>query len=217
MIRILLAEDHHIVRKGIASILKDIEDFEIIGEVEDGQAAVSFAFKHKPDVVLMDINMPNLNGIQAAEQIRASLNSCQVVILSQYSEEAIVRQALRAGAKGYLIKQSLVEELQLAIRSVYRGKTYLSPDVSDVLLDNYLDSDANLAAANPLNKLSSRERQVMQLVAEGNTNKVTAQKLNVTEKTVEKHRKSIMTKLHQKDLAGLIRTAIKFGLIFLDE
>jgi DNA-binding NarL/FixJ family response regulator len=217
MITVLLAEDHNIVRKGIRALLEQVADIEVVGEVDNGLAAVDFVYQHKPNVVIMDINMPQLNGIQATEQICAGNPQTHIVILSQYSDETMVRQAIRAGAEGYLLKHSLVEELPLAIRAVHRGKTYLAPDVSRVLLDNFREADALMNTGNPLNRLTSRERQVMQMVAEGNTSKEIAKVIGVTDKTVDKHRSNLMAKLNLKDLAHLIRTAIKHGLIFIDE
>jgi DNA-binding NarL/FixJ family response regulator len=217
MIRVLLAEDHHLVRQGIRALLEKADDIEVIGEVENGQAAVDYAHRYKPDVVVMDINMPLLNGIQAAQQIQTANLPTRVVILSMYSDEAIVRQAIRAGVGGYLLKRSLSDELTLAIRAVLRGESYLSPGVSRVLMDDFLDANTKAKSASPIHRLTSRERQVMQLIAEGHTTKSIANTIGVSHKTVEKHRSNLMAKLDVHDIAGIVRMAIKYGLIFIDE
>jgi DNA-binding NarL/FixJ family response regulator len=217
MIHVLLAEDHHLVRDGIRALLEKADDIQVVGEVENGQDAVDFTLTNQPDVVVMDINMPQLNGVQAAEHIRTANLKTQVVILSMYSDETIIRQALRAGVKAYLLKRSLSEELPLAIRAVARGETYFSPGVSNVLLDTINEIKAEGNNINPIGKLTQRERQVMQLIAEGNTNKSIAEMMTVSEKTIEKHRGNLMAKLDLHDVAGVVRMAIKYKLIFIDE
>ncbi len=217
MIRVLIAEDHHLVRQGIRALLEKAEDIEVVGEAQDGQDAVELAERLTPDVIVMDLSMPRLNGSQATERIRALHLACQVVILSMYSDETLVRQALRAGAKGYLLKHSVAEELLLAVRAACRGETYLSSSVSGAIVANALSQNSEAVEGEPFDRLSSREQQVLKLVAEGRTNNAIAQIMNVSVKTVEKHRSSLMTKLNVHDMAGLVRVAMKHGLIFMDE
>jgi DNA-binding NarL/FixJ family response regulator len=214
MIQVIIAEDHHLVRQGIRAILEKTEDIEVIGEAEDGQEAVTLVEKLKPDVVVMDLAMPRLNGTQALEKIQALGLETKVVILSMYSDTIMVRQALKTGAKGYLLKRSVTEELLLAIRAATRGEIYLSPPVSKAFINDALILHTNQVTE--LDLLSPREREVMQLIAEGYTNNAIAQILKISSKTVEKHRTSIMTKLNIHDTAGLVRAAIKFGLVSLD-
>jgi len=217
MIHVILADDHHLVRQGIRSLLEKTGDIEILAEAENGQEAVKLTERLAPDVLVMDIAMPRLNGIQAAEQIRSLGLATQVVILSMYSDETLVRQALRAGVRGYLLKRSVVEELLLAIRAAIRGEIYLSPAISHMIMTEFLAGQSTIAAASPFDQLSTREREALKLVAEGATNKVIAEAMHISIKTVEKHRTNLMTKLNVHDLAGLIRIAIKHGLISLDE
>lgn len=217
MIRVLIAEDHHLVRQGIRALLEKAGDMEIVGEAQDGQDAIEKAERLAPDVVVMDLSMPRLNGNQATERIRALRLPTQVVILSMYSDETLVRQALRAGARGYLLKHSVAEELLLAVRAACRGETYLSSAVSGAILADVLASGTEEEESAPFDRLTAREQQVLKLVAEGRTNNAIAQIMNVSVKTVEKHRSSLMTKLNVHDMAGLVRIAIKHGLIFMDE
>jgi DNA-binding NarL/FixJ family response regulator len=216
MIRVLIAEDHHLVRQGIRALLEKAEDIQVVGEAKDGQEAVEMAERLSPDVVVMDLAMPRMNGNLATERIRALRLECQVVILSMYSDETLVRQALRSGAKGYLLKHSVTEELLLAVRAACRGETFLSSAVSGNLLANVL-TQPEFDEAEPFERLSAREKQVLKLVAEGRTNNAIAQIMNVSVKTVEKHRSSLMAKLNVHDMAGLVRIAMKKGLIFMDE
>jgi DNA-binding NarL/FixJ family response regulator len=217
MIRVILADDHHLVRQGIRSLLEKTGDIQILAEAENGQEAVKLAERLAPDVLVMDIAMPRLNGIQAAEQIRSLGLATQVVILSMYSDETVVRHALRVGVRGYLLKRSVVEELLLAIRAAMRGEIYLSPAISQMMMTDFLAGQSAAEAVSPFDQLSAREREALKLVAEGATNKAIAEAMQISIKTVEKHRTNLMTKLNVHDLAGLIRIAIKHGLISLDE
>lgn len=217
MIRVLIVEDHHLVRQGIRALLEKAEDIEVIGEARDGQEAVDQAEKLIPDVIVMDLSMPRLNGSQATERIRALRLPSQVVMLSMYSDETLVRQALRCGAKGYLLKHSVTEELLLAVRAAFRGEIYLSSVVSSSIVSNVLATQGNGMEEEPFDRLSAREQQVLKLVAEGRTNNAIAQIMNVSVKTVEKHRSSVMQKLNVHDMAGLVKIAMKHGLIFMDE
>jgi DNA-binding NarL/FixJ family response regulator len=216
MIRILLVEDHHIVRKGLETLLKQERDFDVIGEAVNGLEAVSFATKHKPDVVVLDINMPLLNGLQAAQQIFENSPKTRIIILSQYSERPMVRQAFRIGIHGYLLKESLAVELPLAIRTAYQGQTYISPTISGFLLDEIVHGKRIDDAKNPQNVLSDREYQIMQLIAEGHSTNDIAEILTLSPKTVGNHRTSLMNKLNVHSVAEVVRLAIKYGMVLLD-
>ena len=217
MIRVLIVEDHHLVRQGIRALLEKADDMQVVGEARDGQEAVELAEKLTPDVIVMDLSMPRLNGTQATERVRALRLPSQVVILSMYSDETLVKQALRCGAKGYLLKHSVTEELLLAVRAACRGETYLSSAVSGQILADVLTPPGDSGDSQPYDRLSAREQQVLKLVAEGRTNNAIAQIMNVSVKTVEKHRSSLMQKLNVHDMAGLVKVAMKHGLIFMDE
>lgn len=211
--KLILADDHHLIRQGLRSLLEKSDDINIIAEAENGQEAVTLTERLKPDVLVMDIAMPRLNGIQAAEQIRGLGLKTQVVILSMHFDETLVRQALRSGVRGYLLKNSVVEELLLAIRAAGRGEIYLSPAISEIVVSDLMAGQS----ASPFEQLSAREREVLKLIAEGATNKTIAEAMNISIKTVEKHRTNLMSKLNVHDLVGLVRIAIKHGLIFVNE
>lgn len=211
--KLILADDHHLIRQGLRSLLEKSDDINIIAEAENGQEAVTLTERLKPDVLVMDIAMPRLNGIQAAEQIRGLGLKTQVVILSMHFDETLVRQALRSGVRGYLLKNSVVEELLLAIRAAGRGEIYLSPAISEIVVSDLMTGQS----ASPFEQLSAREREVLKLIAEGATNKTIAEAMNISIKTVEKHRTNLMSKLNVHDLVGLVRIAIKHGLIFVNE
>jgi DNA-binding NarL/FixJ family response regulator len=215
VIRVIVADDHHLVRQGIRALLERADDIEVVGEAADGQEAIELVQRLDPDVLVMDIAMPRLDGTQATERVRALGVATQVVILSMHSDETLVRQTLRSGAKGYLLKRSVTEELLLAVRAAVRGEIYLSPAISAPILDEFLALQADPEELRPFDLLTPREREVLQLIAEGHTNTAIAQMMNVTVKTVEKHRASLMSKLKVHDVAGLVRSAIKRGLIFL--
>ena len=217
MIRVILAEDHHLVRQGIRSLLEAAPDIVVVAEADNGQTAVDFVRQLNPDVLVTDVNMPHLNGIQAAEQLREQKLPTRVVILSMHADPSLVRQALRHGAKGYLLKRSLTDELLVAVRAAARGETFLCPGVSDLVMADFLATPALFETANGFDQLSTQEKKVLKLVAEGYTNKAIAQMMHVSIKTVEKYRANVMAKLNLQDLAGLIRAALKHGLIFLDE
>ena len=212
MIRVLLVEDHALVRAGLRALLERAGDIHVLGEAPNGQEGVELTKELKPDVVIMDIMMPRLNGIQAAEHIQSMKLSAQVLLLSMYSEEGLVHQALQSGAKGYVLKTSVSEELLQAVRSVARGETYLSSAISSIATDGTLHTNAS-QSKNPLDNLSPREKEILQLIAEEHTSIEIAQMLFISEKTVEKHRANLMEKLHVRNLAGLVRLAIKYGLI----
>ncbi len=217
MIRVILAEDHHLVRQGIRALLERAADMEVVGEAADGQEAVELVQRLTPDVLVMDIAMPRLDGTQATERVRALGVATQVVILSMHSDATLVRQMLQSGARGYLLKRSVTEELLLAIRAANRGEVYLSPAISASVLDEFLTRHADSEEHRPFDLLTPREREVLQLIAEGHTNTAIAQMMNISVKTVEKHRANLMSKLKVHDVARLVRVAIKQGLVFLDE
>jgi len=216
-IRIVLADDHHLVRQGIRALLEKSEDIQVVGEASDGREAVELVEQLAPDVLVMDIAMPRLDGIQAIEQVLTTNADTQIVVLSMYSDKALVRQALKNGASGYLLKGSVVEELLLAVRAASKGDIYLSPTVSRSILADLVAAPINTAAPDPFDQLTSREREVLQLITEGHTNIAIAKQLNVSAKTVEKHRARLMSKLGVHNLSGLIREAIRRRLVFLDE
>lgn len=216
MIRVIIADDHHLVRQGIRKLLDDASDIEVIAEAATGQEAVEQAEKLRPEVVVMDIAMPRLDGCQAAGRILSLELPTQVVILSMHSDVVLAQQLLRQGVKGYLLKQSVAEELPLAIRAAFDGKVYLSPAISDSVLTALMTPGTGEAPDSPSGLLTPREREVLQLIAEGYTNSAIAEALTISVKTVEKHRANVMSKLDAHDLPTLMRTAIKHGLIFPD-
>jgi len=215
MIRIIIAEDHNLVRQGIRALLEQSGEVQVVAEAATGQEAVQQTEKHKPDVVVMDLSMPRLDGAQAAERILDMNLPTQIIILSMHADTTMVQQLLRRGVKGYLLKDAVSEELMLAVRSVSQGKMFLSPTISDTVMTMLL-SPPDATADSAADLLTPREREVLQLVAEGHTNSSIAETLHISIKTVEKHRANVMTKLDVNDLASLIREGIKQGLILLD-
>ncbi len=217
MIRVVVAEDHHLVREGIRALIEKAADMQVIGEAIDGNEAVELVSTLTPDVLVLDVAMPHLNGIQTIEKLRPLSLSTQVVILSMYSDSILVQQALQMGAKGYLLKDSVTEELLLAIRAASRGATYLSPAISNKLVADVLVTQTEPEIVDPYTLLTQREREVLQLIAEGHTNNTIAKIMNISVKTVERHRTNLMSKLDVHNLVELIRFAIKHKLILLDE
>jgi len=215
MIRVLLVEDHTMVRAGLRALLERTKDINVLGEASNGQEAIDMTVELKPDVLVMDIMMPRLNGIQAAEQIRDMKLPVNILLLSMYSDEGLVHQALQSGVKGYVLKTSVSEELLWAIRTVARGETYLSAVISSIVVESALHPNA-LKTSDPLDDLSPREKEILQLIAEEHTSGDIGKILFISEKTVEKHRASLMEKLHVHNLAGLVRLAIKYGLVDMD-
>ncbi len=215
MIRVIIAEDHNLVRQGIRALLEQNGEVQVVGEAATGQEAIELVEQHKPEVVVMDLSMPRLDGAQAAERILDMKLPTQIIILSMHEDTTMVQQLLRRGVKGYLLKDAVTEELMLAIRAVSQGKMFLSPTISDTVMALLLaPPDTAVQSAGDL--LTPREREVLQLVAEGHTNSSIADTLHISVKTVEKHRANVMAKLEVNDLASLIREAIKQGLILLD-
>jgi len=212
-IRVLLADDHKLIRAGLVLVVQQQPDLNVIGEADDGRQAVQLVESLKPDVVVMDIGMPNLNGIEAARQITASRPDTAVVILSMHADEGYVLRALKAGARAYLLKDSATTDLVQAIRAVVEGKSFFSPAVSKVLLQDYMRKLRRTGAEDSYDLLSPREREVLQLVAEGKSNKEVANLLNLSTYTVETHRAKIMQKLNLKGVPELILYAVRKGII----
>lgn len=207
-IRIVLADDHAIVRRGFQLILRSHDDLEVVGEAATGLEAVALAEKLRPDIVVMDVSMPELNGIEATRRIEQVAPSTRVVALSMHRDSVYVREMLRAGARAYLLKESAEADLLTAIRAVARGEGYITPAVSDAVLSDYRKH-----VANPIDLLTAREREVLTLIAEGKTNKEVATALNLSVYTVEAHRGKLMEKLNLHSTGELVRFAIRNGLI----
>lgn len=213
-IRVLLADDHALVRAGIRSVLEAIPGVQVVAETGDGQEVLPLIERHHPHVALLDIAMPGLNGLEVAARVRKDAPGTRVIILSMHATEAYVRQALAAGAAGYLVKDAGVAELELALKAVARGETYLSPGVSRHVVEGYLAGGPGAPAG--LERLTPRHREILQLVAEGHTTKDIAARLGISGRTVETHRGELMERLHIHDVAGLVRYAIRAGLVTPD-
>ncbi len=211
-ISVLLADDHNIVRDGLQALLENEPDIAVVGSVANGRDALQKAVELKPDVVVMDIAMPQMNGIDAAEQIRHQSPGTQVVILSIHSTTEHIYRAFRAGALGYLLKESAGTELALAVRAAHEGQRYLTQHISETVLDSHILKRSNSSHRSPLEGLSQRERQVLQMVSEGLSSPEIAGKLSLSPRTVETYRFRIMHKLDLHDLPSLIRFAIENGL-----
>jgi len=214
-VRILLADDHRIVREGLRSLLEKQPDMEVIAEADNGRTTVVLSRKHKPDVVIMDITMPDLNGIEATRQIITNSPGIKVLALSMHSTRKLVTEMLNAGASGYLLKHSAFEELGRALHTVMGNQIYLSPKIAGIVVDDYLHC-VKSKAPSALTTLSYREREVLQLLAEGKSTKRIASSLHVSISTVESHRKQIMDKLNLHSIAELTKYAIREGLTSLD-
>ncbi|MGD0813101.1 MAG: response regulator transcription factor [Verrucomicrobiota bacterium] len=213
-ITVLLAEDHTIVREGLRRMLELEDDLEVAGEAQDGRQAIALAKKLRPNVVLMDIAMPLLNGLEATRQVLKALPSTKVLILSAHSDDAYVKNASESGAMGFLLKQTSAQDVCRAIREIQKGNTFFSPTISK-RFDHLNPKSPNRSGVLKRNgvKLTSREMEVLQLIAEGKANKETASELGIGIKTVEKHREHLMQKLGIHDTAGLTRYAISTGII----
>lgn len=214
-IRIVLADDHHIVRDGLRSLLEEQGDMEVIAEAENGRDAVALAAELRPDVVVMDVGMPDLNGMEATRQVLERARGTRVVALSMHSDRRFVAGMLEAGASGYVIKDAAFEELARAIRAAVDGRTFLCPAVAGVVVEDYLNRRA-ADEPTPARPLTPREREVLQLLAEGSATKQIAARLGVSVKTVETHRSHIMAKLNIHSVAELTKYAIREGLTSLD-
>ena len=208
LMRVVIADDHHLIRQGLRHLLARERDMQVVAEAADGQDAIDIAGRVRPDVVVMDVEMPVVNGIEATNRICQSFPETQLVMLSMYSDPALIRKARERGARGYVLKQSVSEELVSAIRSIYRGGTYWPQDISHA---NY---DFEPFTPMPSTELTSREHEILRLIASGRTNRQVASTLSISTKTVENHRINLMAKLNTHSLPDLIRTSIKLGLIY---
>lgn len=214
-IRVLLADDHRILVDGLMSILERQKDVDVVGIAKDGLEAVAMVEQHRPDIVLLDISMPRLNGIDAARRILRDHPETKIAMLSMHADRAYVQESLRVGARGYILKESAAKEVLHAVEAVMRGERFLSRSVRDQVLDDYVElvRDSDGPAGSPL---SPREREVLQLLAEGHSTKEMAATLNISAKTVESHRKQMMDKLGLYSVAELTKYAIREGLTALD-
>lgn len=213
-IRVLLVDDHIVLRDGLKSLLNHESDIEVIGDVGDGREAISAVESLRPDVILTDISMPGLNGIESVRMLRHEHPTLKIIILSMHSSQEYVLQSLQAGANGYVVKQAEASEVLAAIRSVMAGGAYLSPTISKHLIDDYLSQTPEEISAP---KLTTREREVAQLIAEGQSTREISETLTISVKTVETHRMNIMKKLNAKSATDIIKYALKKGWISLDD
>jgi two-component system response regulator NreC len=212
-VRIVLAEDHTILREGLRALLTADPDFEIIGEAADGREAVRFVEKQIPDLILMDLSMPRMTGMDAIREIKKRYPQTKIIALTVHKTEEYLRTTLQAGADGYVLKDATHDELMMAIQSVLKGKTYLSPGVSGKVIEGYLEGKESQMPHSTLGLLSQREREVLKLIAEGYKNKEIAADLCISLKTVEKHRANLMKKLDLHNAAALTAYAIEQGLV----
>lgn len=209
--RVLLADDHSLIRIGVRTLVEQLGGMEVVGEASDGRMALEMIKKHYPDLVLMDIGMAGMNGLEATARVTKDFPGVKVIILSMHATEEYVWQALRAGACGYLLKDSGLSKLELAINAVMKGEMYLTPTVNKKVVMDYLerlDTDQT-----PIERLTRRQREILQLIAEGNTVKEIAWELNLSVKTIETHRSQLMDRLDIHDVAGLVRYAMRMGII----
>jgi DNA-binding NarL/FixJ family response regulator len=211
-IRVLLAEDHTIVRQGIVALLGAESDIEVVGEASNGVEAIELAKKLSPDVIIMDIGMRQLNGVEATREIKKLLPSVKILVLTMYDNEEWIFQILKAGASGYLIKDSAMTDLTSALRAIYQGDSYLSPSISKMVIEEYIRKAESGEKKGVENLLSGREREILQLIAEGNSIPQISNLLCISKKTVEAHKTHIMEKLNIRDKVGLIKYAIRSGL-----
>ena len=213
MIRVLIADDHTILRQGLRALLCRQSDMEVVGEAADGREAVDACVREKADVLLMDIGMVGMNGIEATRRITADHPSTRVAILSMHSDESYVRRALKAGAMAYLLKESAQDDIVTAIRSVAGGKSFFSPRVRSILQDDYMREMENAGCEDSYELLTAREREILQLITEGQSNKDMAARLDLSLYTIETHRRHILEKLNLHSAADLILYAVRKGLV----
>lgn len=213
--KVLIVDDHGIVRQGLKALIKKQADVEVVGEAEDGKEAVELASRFTPDVVIMDVTMPNLNGIDATRAIVRKCPNAKVIALSMHADKTIIREMFKAGAYGYVLKSYLFDELNKSLEAIKKGEYYISPHIAVLIREDYAASKAKGAAGNK-KPLSERERQILQLVAEGKSIKEISLLLHLSPKTTDAHRRNLMTKLGAASVADLIKYAIREGLTSLD-
>jgi DNA-binding NarL/FixJ family response regulator len=212
--RVLVADDHEVVRKGVLQILATQPDFEVVSEVDTGRAAVAEAQRLKPDVMVMDIMMPELNGLEATRQITKALPNASVLILSMHQSEELIREVLASGARGYVLKSDAARDLVAGVTALAQNRPFFTSSVSEIVLDGFLRTgQARRTSNDEGGRLSAREREIVQLLAEGNTNKEVASRLNISVKTVETHRSHIMQKLSLNSVSDLVRYAIRNKMV----
>lgn len=212
-IRVLLVDDNNLFRQGLSALISANDEFSVIAELRGGKEAVQASLNDNPDVVVMDIMLAGVNGLETVTQIKRRQPQVKIVMLTAFKTEDYVREALRVGADGYVLKDATIDELFMALRCVWQGKKYLSPDVSGHVVQSFLNPQANGAKASRLEMLTPRERSILQLIAEGRTNRTAAEFLSVSPKTVEKHRATLMHKLGLRNAAELTLVALELGLI----
>ncbi len=215
-IKVFLSDDHTIVRDGLKVLLEAEKNISVVGQADNGRDAVQQVQKLEPDIVIMDIAMPGLNGIEATQQILESCHSTRVIILSMHSSKEHIFRALQAGAQGYLLKESAGQEVVKAVHSVYSGKRYTSERITESVIDSYAQQNKSDSAKSPLDRLSSREREILQLVVEGKSSSEIAKTIYLSPKTVETYRSRLMQKLGVSDMPGLVKFAIQHGLTTTD-
>lgn len=211
ILRVLLADDHALVRAGIRSLLQNIPGVEVVAEADDGKQAIEQARTHQPDIVLLDIAMPGLSGLEVAEQLRTETPAVKIVILSMHTSQEYIRRAMRAGASGYLLKGSRQAELELALQAVARGEVYLSPAASKQVVQDWMKQDGEPGSSR--SELTPRQLQVLRLIAQGRSRKQIAQELGISPKTVDTFRGQLMEQLRVNDVPSLVRYAISAGLV----
>lgn len=214
-IRIVIADDHTIVRSGVISLLSLNPDFEVVGEAENGREAIELVRAQQPDVVLMDIGMPVLNGLEATRRIKKEFPHVKVLVLSGYDNDEYILQMIQSGANGYILKNSFLDDLYSAIRSVNEGMAFFSPSVSKIIVESYVHKPGEGETSKPKRLLTPREREILQLIAEGHLHHQIAERLNISVRTVDTHRQNIMKKLDIHDTAGLVTYAIKNGIVIM--
>ncbi len=215
-IRVLLADDHRIVREGLRALLEKCDDIQVVGDADDGRAAVELAKDLEPDIIVMDVAMPNLNGMEAARQITSHNDEIKVIVLSMYSKGKIILQMFEAGVSGYLLKENAARELIKAIRVVARGEAFISQEVSGIVFKDYVDQRRK-SVVDPVTRLSPREREVVQLLSEGKSTRDIANLLCLSIKTVESHRRNVMQKLNIDSIAELTKFAIQEGITTVEQ
>lgn len=210
---ILIVDDHNLLRQGLRSLLSRHDDFTVVGEAHDGKGAINAALTLQPDVVLMDIALPGINGMEVTAHLKRRTPAPRVILLTAFTSSEYLRDALHVGADGYLLKGASYDELIVALRTVIQGKRYLCPDIAGLLVDGFLNPGRPSKRDSPLHQLTRQERSILQLVAEGRTNRSTAEFLSISPKTVEKHRSRLMHKLGLRNASELTLVALEMGLI----